>query len=256
MAEHEFPLSVNRRRLLASAMAATATAVLPGAKRADAAAPDFFRSGQLKSKAEPAYFCAATARRLAEIARRNEIRREANLPLLSVPKELRRMKKQQLLEEFGRFEIAHGKAVWAEVLKSRREVEGSNWRPTNWMEGMAYQNRVRKILWQQLRASRQVASVNSVEVVLANRSQFQLSRGDSGGVLPLPAPAKQTHRAEAGGEEREGGWKASLAQDSTPVVAFAKSKRKQTAYVHFGKAALSSPYSMNTLCISSLTVGK
>jgi hypothetical protein len=156
MAEHEFPLSVNRRRLLASAVAATATAVLSVAKRADAAAPDFFRSGQLKSKAEPANFCAATARRLAEIARRNEIRGEAYLPLLSVPKELRRMKEQELSEEFGRFEIAHSNAVWAEVLKSRREVEGSNWRPTNWMEGMRLQNQVRKILWGQFRASRQL----------------------------------------------------------------------------------------------------
>ena len=160
MAEHEFPLIVNRRRLLASAAAATATAVLPGVKNADAAAPDFFRSGQLKSKAEAANFCAATTRRLAEIARRNELRRESNLPLLSVPKELRRMKEQELSKEFGRFEIAHGKAVWAEVLKSRREVEGSNWRPTNWMEGMAYQNQVRKILWEQFRASRRhLASV-------------------------------------------------------------------------------------------------
>lgn len=34
-------------------------------------------------------------RRLLEIARRNEIRREANLPLLSIAKELRRMKQQE-----------------------------------------------------------------------------------------------------------------------------------------------------------------
>ena len=45
MAEPDFPLSINRRRLLTSAAAAaTATGILPGVKRADAAAaPDLFQ---------------------------------------------------------------------------------------------------------------------------------------------------------------------------------------------------------------------
>ena len=60
-----------------------------------------------------------------EIARRNEIRREAKLPLLPIAKELRRMKKQEELEEFERFEAVHAKAVWEEVLKARREAEGN-----------------------------------------------------------------------------------------------------------------------------------
>lgn len=57
--------------------------------------------------------CGAKARRFLEIARRNEIRQEAGLPVLSIPKELRRMKKQADAEEFDRFEAAHGKAIWA-----------------------------------------------------------------------------------------------------------------------------------------------
>jgi len=137
MARRDFPLSINRRRLLTSAAAAaTATGILPGLKRAAAAAaPDLFQSPPLTLEVEPGNFCAATARRLVEIALRNELRREAKLPLLSVPKELRRMKKQEELEEFDRFEAAYGKAVWEEVLKARREAEGNpNWRP-NWMEG-------------------------------------------------------------------------------------------------------------------------
>jgi hypothetical protein len=97
------------------------------------------------------------ARRLLEIARRNEIRREANLPLLSIAMELRRIKRQEDLEEFSRFEAVHGKAVWEEVLKPRREAEGPNWRP-NWMEAMCYQNEARKILWEQFRASRRLAT--------------------------------------------------------------------------------------------------
>jgi hypothetical protein len=155
MARRDFPLSINRRRLMTAAAAVTATgSILPVVKRADAAAaPDLFQSPPLTRKAEPANFCAATARRLLEIARRNEIRREADLPLLSIAKELRRMKDQEKLAEFERFEVAYGEAVWEEVLKARREAEGNpNWRPS-WMEGMCLQSQVRKTLWEQFRAS-------------------------------------------------------------------------------------------------------
>jgi hypothetical protein len=112
-----------------------------------------FQSPPLTLEVEPGNFCAATARRLVEIALRNELRREAKLPLLSVPKELRRMKKQEELEEFDRFEAAYGKAVWEEVLKARREAEGNpNWRP-NWMEGVGYQSEVYKILRERFAAA-------------------------------------------------------------------------------------------------------
>jgi hypothetical protein len=156
MAEADFPLSVDRRRLLTSAAAAvTASGVLPGVKLADAAAADVLQSSPLTLEVAPGNFCAATARRLVEIALRNELRQETRLPLLSVPKELRRMKKQEELEEFGRFEAAYGKAVWEHVLKSRREAEGSpNWRPS-WIEGVRYQTEVYKILREQFYAARQ-----------------------------------------------------------------------------------------------------
>jgi hypothetical protein len=162
MARRDIPLSINRRRLMTAAAAVTASGVLPGVKRAAAAAaPDLFQSPPLTLEVEPRNFSAATARRLVEIARRNEIRREARLPLLSVPKELRRMKKQQELEEFDRFEAAYGKAVWDEILRSRREAEGNpNWHPS-WMEGISYQPQVNKILREQFYAARRVASLNS-----------------------------------------------------------------------------------------------
>ena len=163
MAKPDFPLSINRRRLMTAAAAVTATgSILPVVKRADAAAaPDLFQSPPLMLEVEPGNFCAATARRLVEIALRNEIRQEAKLPLLSVPKELRRIKRQEDLGEFSRFEAAHGKAVWDEVLKARREAEGNpNWRP-GWMEGVRYQSEVYKILRQRFSAARRVASLNS-----------------------------------------------------------------------------------------------
>jgi hypothetical protein len=112
--------------LLTSAATVTATGIVPGFEGADtAAAPDFFQSSPLTLEAEPPNFCAGTARRLLEIARRNELRQEAKLPLLPIAKELRRIKRQEELEEFERFEAVHGKAVWQEVLKPRREAEGN-----------------------------------------------------------------------------------------------------------------------------------
>ena len=159
MARPDFP-RIDRRRLLTSAAAtATATGILPGVKLADAVAADV--PLPLTPKAEPANFSAATARRLMEIARRNELRREAKLPLLLIAKELRRMKKQEELEEFERFEAAYGEAVREEVLQARREAEGNpNWRPS-WMEGVSYQTQVNKILREQFYAARRVASLNT-----------------------------------------------------------------------------------------------
>jgi hypothetical protein len=173
MAEADFPLSINRRRLMTAAAAVTATGgILPGVKLADAAAADVLQSPPLTLEVEPANFCAATARRLVEIARRNELRREANLPLLSIPKELRRLKKQEELEEFERFQAAYREAVWQEVLKPRREAEGPNWRPS-WIEGVAYQTQVNKILWEQFYAARQKwqsLPIKIIQVRLPNAS--------------------------------------------------------------------------------------
>ncbi len=156
MAKPEFPLRIDRRYLLKSAVAATATGIAPVGKPGDtAAAAAVAQSFGMATEAEPANFCAATARRLLEIARRNEIRREANLPLLSVAQELRCMKRQEDSAEFERFEMVYGKAVLDQLLKRRREAEGQNWRP-NFMEGMCLQNKVRGILWRQFRASSQL----------------------------------------------------------------------------------------------------
>jgi hypothetical protein len=163
MAGPDFPLSINRRRLMTAAAAVTATgSILTVVKRAAAAAaPDLFQYRPLTLEVEPGNFCAATARRLLEIARRNEIRREAKLPLLPIPKELRRMKRQEDLEEFERFEAVYGKAVWDEVLKERREAEGNpNWRPS-WMEGVSHQSEVYKILREQFCEARRMASLKS-----------------------------------------------------------------------------------------------
>jgi hypothetical protein len=161
MAEADFPLNIDRRRLLATGAAVAAAAIALRVDRVDAALADTVQLPTLTPEVPTLNVCAATARRLLEIARRNEIRRKAKLPLLPIAKELRRMKKQEELEEFERFEAAYGEAAWEEVLKARREAEGNpNWRPT-WMEGVSYQSKVYEILRQKFHAARRVASLNS-----------------------------------------------------------------------------------------------
>lgn len=155
MAKQEFALDMDRRRLLASVAAVAAASAVPSVERVDVAAPGLSQASPLTPKAAPTNFSAATARRLAAIARRNEIRGEANLPLLPIAKELRQLKEQEELEEFERFAAVHGKAVRDAVLKARREAEGnSNWQP-NWIEGMSLQNQVREILCEQFYATRE-----------------------------------------------------------------------------------------------------
>jgi hypothetical protein len=146
MARRDFPLSINRRRLLATGAAMATAAIAPGAGSVKAALANATQRETLPAETPALKLCAATARRLMEIARRNELRREAKLPLLPIAKELRRIKRQEELEEFERFQAVYGEAVWEEVLKARREAEGNpNWRPS-WMEGMRCQSEIYKIL--------------------------------------------------------------------------------------------------------------
>jgi hypothetical protein len=148
MATPDFPLKIDRRRLLTAAAGFTATGIVQDVKPANSAVSADVAQPSTTCETAPANVSAATACRLLEIARRNELRREANLPLLPISRELRKMKEQETQGEFERFVTAYGKAVWDEVLKTRPEAEGPDWR-LSWMEGVGYQSGVRKILWQQ-----------------------------------------------------------------------------------------------------------
>lgn len=152
-------LNINRRELLTSAVGVTAANIVPTVKRRQAGFVNADQSWPTASNALPLNLSATTVRRLLEIQRRNEIRREANLPLLSIAKELRRMKeeddRQKFSEAFGPFAAKHSEAVWNEVLKSRREALGdANWRP-NWIAGMSYQGEVYRILRERFRVEQQ-----------------------------------------------------------------------------------------------------
>jgi hypothetical protein len=158
MAEPDFPLNIDRRRLLTTGAAVVTAAIVPRAESARAALANAAQPASLPAEAPALNVSAATARRLLDIARRNEIRQEAGLPLLSTVKELRRMKQHEDSElrrtEFERFKAEHRDVVWEEVLKPRRAAEGNpNWFPRNWAEGVGYQSEVYKILRERFAAA-------------------------------------------------------------------------------------------------------
>jgi hypothetical protein len=95
-------------------VAAMAGVVVPH-ERAEATAP------VQVSDAPALNVCASTARRIEEIVARNRIRHEARLPLLSIPKELRRMKTVDDAAEFERFAAHHRQSAWEEVLEPVRK---------------------------------------------------------------------------------------------------------------------------------------
>ena len=66
------------------------------------------------------------------------------------------MKRAEDEAEFNRFAASRRRAVWDQVLKTRRDLEGDpNWRPS-WSEGLAYQREVSRILREAFRVERQV----------------------------------------------------------------------------------------------------
>jgi len=154
MANTDFPFTLDRRRLLASAVAVTAASAVPGGECSAAALGDTVQTPPLTPDVQAPNVCAATARRLLEIGRRNQIRQEAGLPLLPVAREWRRVKqledRQAREEAFEQFAAAHEKEIWDQVLKQRREKEQNpDWCPRTLFEGVDCQRQVRKILREQ-----------------------------------------------------------------------------------------------------------
>src|SRR6516164_11692452 len=118
------PLAMNRRHLLATVAAIPMNGILPPQVTADAVPVPSIPT----SESSPLNVCPATARRIEEIIARNRIRAEACLPLLSIPKELRRMKEAADATEFEEFADVHRGAAWDEVLAAKREARGEpNW---------------------------------------------------------------------------------------------------------------------------------
>ena len=150
-------LTVDRRQLLSATAAITVVGVLPTEPTETAIPAEAAITPAPIPVAHPPTLnvCAVTARRIEEIVARNRIRAEACLPLLSIPKELRRMKTVDDAAEFERFAAHHSEAIWEEVLAPVREAKGNpHWRPTGMMEGLGYQAQISKILHERFAAQR------------------------------------------------------------------------------------------------------
>jgi hypothetical protein len=157
------PFTIDRRQLLVSGAAVTATGMMPADACAEAADTTGLAPATITESEPPAWnVCAVTARRIEEIAARNRIRMEAKLPLLSITKELRRMKHEadKAVEAmaFETFANTHRAAVWKEVLAAKRK----SGRLTSWVEGVALQAQVNKLLRERFEATRQMTNKNKV----------------------------------------------------------------------------------------------
>ena len=133
---------MNRRELLSSAVAATVARMPPNASQTEALPEsDVLQPIErllLPSAAESqaANFVEVTVVRLQEIAQRNRIRQEAGLPLLSVAKELRRMKQAADVRKFGSFADAHRKRVREKMQqRMRRQCGDPKWQPAGMLSG-------------------------------------------------------------------------------------------------------------------------
>jgi hypothetical protein len=138
---------LDRRQLLTTAAAMATSGILPNTERAEAGqTAEAVMPSAPELDARPLNVCATTARRIEEIVARNRIRQEARLPLLAIPKELRRMKEAADRAKFEAFAHVHGDAVLAEVLGSKRKaIREPYWLPRGWL-GLALQAQVNKVL--------------------------------------------------------------------------------------------------------------
>src|ERR1700730_17134906 len=106
--QSEPSLGLDRRQLLASA-AALSLGNIPVIEAPEASkAVTVAKVPTSKTTTWPV--CAFTARKIGKIVQRNRIRQEAGLPLLSIPKELRRMKHAADAREFEDFADRHRQA--------------------------------------------------------------------------------------------------------------------------------------------------
>jgi hypothetical protein len=134
-------LDINRRQLLTSTATVAVAGIAPKVAQSKALAKSEITQ-QPTTEAPPVIeasnFHNITILRIRQIAERNRIRQEAGLPLLPVPKELRRMKETADTEQFRKFADAHRKMVYDSMLALvRRRCGAPDWAPTGVLSGGA-----------------------------------------------------------------------------------------------------------------------
>jgi hypothetical protein len=132
--------NLSRRELLSTAATVSVAGIAPNVAFDAHAKSEIAQEAQPlappSKEAEAQNFSAVTLLRLREIAERNRVRQEAGLPLLSVPKELRRMKEAAEAEKFRNFAEAHRRRVYEKMLaRDRRRRGDPRWAPTGMLSG-------------------------------------------------------------------------------------------------------------------------
>jgi hypothetical protein len=107
--QSEPSLGLDRRQLLAATAVVTAAGIMPNAEAVGTTNSAQAVNGAKISLSENSALnvCVSMARRIEEIAVRNRIREEARLPLLSIPKELRKINSAEIAAEFEEFAAVH-----------------------------------------------------------------------------------------------------------------------------------------------------
>ncbi len=153
MATRSFPKSsehmrsLDRRRFLASAALATTASITAVVNLSETALAETVQPLLPPSEVPPVNVSAVTACRITEIIERNNLRKESGLPLLSIPRELRRIKTAEAYARFAKFSEVFRKRVQEKMLaQCRRQCGDPNWVP-NWMlSGMALEYEVSREL--------------------------------------------------------------------------------------------------------------
>jgi hypothetical protein len=131
--------NIDRRQLLISAPTVALAGISPNITHGEALAKsEIAQPTEAPSsiEAQSSNFGNVTVLRLREIAERNRIRLEAGLPLLSVPKELRRMKEAADSEKFRSFGHAYRERVHDKMLRQERMGRRDpNWTPSGVLSG-------------------------------------------------------------------------------------------------------------------------
>ncbi len=133
---------LHRRDFLVTAAALATSGAARGIKGAPVSATTPISSAALSIPSYP-----NASAHLAEIAGRNLLRQESGLPLLSVSKELRRIKTAEASATFAKFCDAFRESVKGKVLaRFRRQCGDPKWVPNGMLSGMAFEYEVSREL--------------------------------------------------------------------------------------------------------------
>ncbi len=139
----ENPPSIDRRSFLTSAALATTASITAVVKPAQATLVQTEQPLPPLRQVPILNLSAVTASRIAEITARNNLRTEFGLPLLSIPKELRRIKTGEAYARFATFSQIFRKRVQEKMLaRIRRRIGDPDWKPNGMMAGMGFEYEV------------------------------------------------------------------------------------------------------------------